>query len=103
MKKFLCAASLCFCSLVVCAALALAADGKALYAKCAGCHGADGSKKTMGDGNPIKGMKADVVVKALEGYKAKTFGGAKKAVMEGQMGGLSAEDIKALGEYIATF
>ena len=103
MKKFLTALSLCFCSAVICAALALAADGKALYGKCAGCHGADGSKKTMGDGTPIKGMAADKVAAALEGYKAKTFGGPKKAIMEGQAANLSAEDIKALAATIAAF
>ncbi len=103
MKKFLCAASLCLCSAVICAALALAADGKALFGKCAGCHGADGSKKTMGDGTPIKGMAAAKVAASLEGYKAKTFGGPKKVIMEGQTANLSSEDIKALADYIATF
>ena len=30
------------------ATAALAADGKALYAKCAGCHGADGTMMVAG-------------------------------------------------------
>jgi len=79
------------------ATAALAADGKELYAKCAGCHGADGSKTTMS--KPLKGMSTDAVTKALEGYKAKTFGGAKKGVMEGLAAKLTAEDIKALANY----
>lgn len=83
------------------AAAASAADGKALYAKCAGCHGADGSKTAMS--KPLKGMGADAVAKALEGYKAKKFGGAKKAVMEGQAASLSADDIKALAAYVGKF
>ncbi len=83
------------------AAAASAADGKALYAKCAGCHGADGAKSVMS--KPLKGLGADAVAKALEGYKAKKFGGAKKAVMEGQAASLSADDIKALAAYVGKF
>lgn len=86
-------------SLALAASAAFAADGKTLYAKCAGCHGADGSKAAMS--KPLKGMSADAVAKALEGYKAKKFGGAKKAVMEGQAAALSPADIKALSEYVS--
>lgn len=78
---------------------ALAADGKTLYAKCAGCHGADGAKTGMS--KPLKGMSADAFTKAMEGYKAKKFGGPKKAVMEGQAAALSADDIKALAGYVS--
>lgn len=82
------------------ASTALAAeDGKALYAKCAGCHGADGSKAAMS--KPLKGQSADAVVKALQGYKAKTFGGAKKATMENMASRMSDAEFKALGDYIS--
>lgn len=75
--------------------------GKALYtAKCQSCHGADGAKAMMS--KPVKGMKAEAVVKAMEGYKAKTYGGTKKATMENLSAALSAGDIKALAAYIAT-
>jgi cytochrome c len=83
------------------ASAALAADGKTLYAKCAGCHGADGTKTAQS--KPLKGMSADALTKALEGYKAKKFGGPKKAVMEGQTAALSADDIKALSAYMSKF
>lgn len=83
------------------ASAALAADGKALYAKCAGCHGADGSKTAQS--KALKGMGADAFTKAMDGYKAKKYGGAKKAVMEGQAAALSADDIKALAAYVAKF
>jgi len=83
------------------ASTALAADGKALYAKCAGCHGADGTKTAQS--KALKGMSADALTKALEGYKAKKFGGPKKAVMEGQTAALSADDIKALATYVSKF
>jgi Cytochrome c553 len=88
-------------SLSLAASAAFAADGKALYAKCAGCHGADGAKAAMS--KPLKGMSADAFTKAMEGYKAKKFGGAKKAVMEGQAAALSPDDIKALAAYVGKF
>lgn len=86
-------------SLSLLSSAALAADGKTLYAKCVGCHGADGSKTAQS--KSLKGQSADALSKSLDGYKAKKFGGAKKAVMEGLTAGLSADDIKALAAYIS--
>ena len=40
--------------------------------------------------------------KMLEGYAAGTFGGSKKAVMENIAKKHSAEDYKALADYIGT-
>jgi cytochrome c553 len=79
----------------------LMADGAALYAKCAGCHGKDGKTKALGKSDPIAGLAADVLVKDLEGYKAGTtnkhgMGG----VMKGQVATYSADDIKAVAAYI---
>ena len=79
--------------------VALAADGKALYAKCAGCHGADGAKTSLS--KALKGQKAEAIAKTLAGYKAKTYGGAKKGMMEAQAATLSDDDIKALADYIS--
>jgi cytochrome c len=84
------------------ASTALAADGKALYAKCIGCHGADGSKTNLGN-KPLKGLKADVISAALHGYKAKTFGGAKKSMMEPLAAAMSDADMKTLSEHISKF
>ena len=103
MKKLLTILSVCLLAAALFAAQGMAADGKTLYARCSGCHGSDGAKKALGTGNPLKGMKADAVVKALQGYKAGTFGGDKKAMMEGQVKGLSDADMKALADYIAAF
>lgn len=80
-----------------------AVDGQALYARCQGCHGADGTKAPMHEGKPLKGMSAAEVSKDLHGYKNKTFGGAKKAIMEGTAARLSDAEIEALAQYIAKF
>ncbi len=77
-----------------------AADGKALFVKCAGCHGADGAKTALGN-KALKGQKAEALAKELSGYKAKTYGGAKKGMMESQVASLSDADLKALAEYIS--
>jgi cytochrome c553 len=78
------------------------ADGAALFAKCAGCHGADGKTKALGKSDPIAGMAADAVVKDLEGYKAGTLNKhGMGGVMKGQAN-MSPEDMKAVAEYIAT-
>lgn len=103
MKRLLSILTVCLLATVFFAAQGLAADGKALYARCSGCHGVDGGKKALGTGEPLKGMSSANLLKALEGYKAGTFGGAKKAMMEAQVKGLSPEDMKALADYIATF
>ena len=80
----------------------MAADGKALAAKCAGCHGADFSKKALGMSKVVKGWPADKIVKALKGYKAGTFGGPMKGVMKGQVANYSDADIEAVAKYIAS-
>jgi cytochrome c len=101
MKTLLVFFTLCF-SLLVCLAAAAAADGKELYARCQGCHGADGAKTPMGVGKPIKGMSEADAYKALSGYKAMTYGGERKAIMESQAKSLSDDDMKALAKYIPT-
>ena len=62
---------------------------------CAECHGIDGAKG-------LKGKTAEYVTKALSGYKAKTYGGPKKAIMEEKVAKLSDAQIKALGEHVGT-
>ncbi|MGE4262895.1 MAG: cytochrome c [Desulfovibrio sp.] len=91
--------SLCL-MLAFAASTALAAeDGKALYVKCAGCHGADGSKTTMS--KALKGQSSEAIVKAMRGYKAKTFGGSKKATMENMASRMDDAQFKALGDFIS--
>jgi cytochrome c553 len=80
----------------------LAADGAALYQKCAGCHGVNGEKAALGKSQIIKGWDVEKTVASLQGYKDGTYGGAMKGVMKGQVASMSAEDIQAVSEYIAS-
>lgn len=73
------------------------------YASCAGCHGADGSKKALGKSASIKGWSADKTIAALKGYKDGSYGGAMKGVMKGQVAKLSDADIADLAAQIAKF
>ena len=79
------------------------AKGKALFAKCAGCHGANGEKPALGKSEVIKGWDAAKAEEAINGYKAGTrnvhgMGG----LMKGQVAALSDEDVKAVATYIST-
>ncbi|MDD5156665.1 c-type cytochrome [Sulfurimonas sp.] len=83
----------------VAAATLFAADGAAIYAKCGSCHGKDG-KNTAISGVALSGDAASIE-KKLNGYKDGSFGGAKKGMMAPQVASLSADDVKAVSEYIA--
>lgn len=89
--------------LLVPAAPATAADGKALYAQCAGCHGDDGSKAALGAARPVKGQTAEALYGKLKGYAADSYGGSKKAVMAGVAKKLSDEDMRALAAHMSSF
>jgi len=79
-----------------------AAQGKALYAKCAGCHGANGQTKALGKSDVIAGLDAVVISEDLKGYKAGTLNKhAMGGLMKGQAAGLSDADIAALSAYIS--
>ncbi len=71
------------------------------YAKCAGCHGADGGKVALGKSKVIKDMtKADFIA-AMKGYKDGSYGGPMKGLMKGQVANLSDADIEAIANQIA--
>ncbi|MBP7226935.1 MAG: cytochrome C [Aliarcobacter sp.] len=91
MKKIIIAASL----LTACVAFANP------YAKCAGCHGADGEKAALGKSKIIKDMPKAEFVAALKGYQDGTYGGAMKNLMVGQVKGLDETTIQALADQIA--
>ncbi len=79
-----------------------AADGAMLYKKCAGCHGAKAEKKALGKSQVVAGWDVAKTQKALNGYKDGSYGGAMKGVMKGQVASMSADDIKAVSEFIAS-
>lgn len=80
-----------------------AADGSALYQKCAACHGLKGEKNALGKSEVIAGWKADKTLKALKAYKAGTRNiKGMGALMKGQMASMNGVDMKALSDYIAT-
>ena len=81
----------------------LAADGAALYKKCAGCHGAKGEKKALGKSAAIAGQDAAKTEAALKGYKAGTLNThGMGGLMKGQVASYSDADMKAVSEYIST-
>jgi len=76
--------------------------GKALFAKCAGCHGADGKTAALGKSAVIAGQSAADLETKIAGYKAGTLNVAGMgALMKGQVASMSDDDIKAVAAYIA--
>ena len=77
--------------------------GKAAYAKCAGCHGADGKTKALGKANPIAGQSAQEIAQALREYKAGTRNvSGMGMLMKGQVASMDDATIEALAAYIAS-
>ena len=77
-------------------------DGKALYAKCVGCHGADAKNKPMGKDAVIAGQSAADLETKLAGYKAGTLNKVGMgALMQGQVASMNDADIKAVAAYMA--
>lgn len=91
----------CACLMFVSTAFA-GGDAAGLYAKaCKGCHGADGAKVAMGMTKALKDMSGEDVKAALAGYKAGTYGGEKKAMMERVVKPLSDEELDNLADYVS--
>ena len=77
-------------------------DGKALFAKCAGCHGADGKTKAMGKAPLLAGQSAADIESKIAAYKAGTRNEhGMGMLMKGQVASMSDADIKAISAYIA--
>ena len=77
-------------------------SGQETFAKCIGCHGANGEKSALGKSAIITGQDKDLTVKQLTAYKkgdlnAHGMGG----LMKGQLATLNEEDIKNVAEYIS--
>lgn len=72
------------------------ADGAALFARCTGCHGVDGTKPP----NVLKGQSAAQVLGKMNGFLDGTYGGERKEVMIGKLKALTPEERQSLAEYI---
>jgi len=81
----------------------LMADGAAAFAKCAGCHGANGEKAALNKSAIISGQDAAKTVEQLKGYKAGTLNQhGMGGMMKMQVASLDDAGIQALADYIAT-
>jgi cytochrome c553 len=79
------------------------AEGAKLYAKCAGCHGADGKTKALGKSPEIAGQSKEDLVTKLNAYKAGTRDEAGMGtLMKGQVASMDDKSIAALAAYIST-
>ena len=100
---------------IACAALvalsssAFAADGEALFKKCAACHGANAEKPYLGGKVPaLTTLEKDDIVASIKGYKDGTVGEGGKGkygmagVMKGQVATLDDESIEALADFIVS-
>ncbi|MEA3456878.1 MAG: c-type cytochrome [Campylobacterota bacterium] len=77
--------------------------GAAAYAKCAGCHGADGKTKALGKSPEIAGQSKEELITKINGYKAGTLDTAGMGtLMKGQVASMSDADIDAVAGYIST-
>jgi len=76
--------------------------GKEAYAKCAGCHGADGKTKALGKSPMIAGHSKENIVSQLQGYKAGTRNEhGMGTLMKGQVSGMDDSTIEAVAIYIS--
>ncbi|HFS85159.1 MAG TPA: c-type cytochrome [Epsilonproteobacteria bacterium] len=83
-------------------ATSLMADGAAAYAKCVGCHGANGEKSALGKSAIIQGQDAAKTVEQLHGYKAGTLNQhGMGGLMKGQVMSMDDAAIQAVADYIA--
>ncbi|EGB16242.1 cytochrome c class I [Pseudodesulfovibrio mercurii] len=100
MKKLLIALTVVFCFGVT---AAFAVDGGELYKKrCANCHRDGTESSPSGGGAVLKGQSAKEIEMKLTGYQNGTYGGAKKKTMERMVSKFTADDIKALADYIGS-
>ena len=74
-----------------------ASKGAALVQSCAACHGADGGG---GVGPKLSGQSADYIIGRLTAYKNNEQVGPMSAMMWGQAGMLSENDIDTIGKFI---
>lgn len=76
--------------------------GKAAFAACAACHGADGKLAALGKSAIIAGQSSADLVTKMKGYKAGTIDlTGNGMLMKGQMANLDDAKMEALAAYIS--
>jgi cytochrome c553 len=89
-------------SMLFAASTLLMADGAAAFAKCVGCHGANGEKAALNKSAIITGQDAAKTVEQLKGYKAGTLNThGMGSVMKGQVASMDDAAIQAVADHIA--
>ena len=74
----------------------------AAYAKCKGCHGADGKTKALGKSAVLAGQDKAALIDAIKGYQAGTRNVAGMGMlMKGQVAAMSDADIEAVAAYLS--
>ncbi len=77
-------------------------EAPAAYAKCKGCHGADGKTKALGKSAVIAGQDKAALIESLKAYQAGTKNVAGMgSLMQGQVATMSDEEIEAVAEYLS--
>lgn len=77
-------------------------EAQNLFLKCAGCHGNKAERSALSQSKIIQDFSVEQIIDALKGYKEGTYGGTMKGVMQGQVAGLTDEQIELLAQYITT-
>ena len=84
------------------AAVSATPTAPAAYAKCKGCHGADGKTKALGKSEVIAGQDKAALVASINAYKAGTRNVAGMGMlMKGQVASMNDADIKAIADYLS--
>lgn len=100
MKRFVFALSL---ILALSVSVAFASGADVYKSKCAGCHGADGSKVASASGKDmLKGQSAEDIKAKLKGYMDGSYGGKKGKLMSKVAAKLSEDDLNAVADHIGT-
>jgi len=67
---------------------------------CAACHGLNFEKHALGKSKIVANLSHSEISTALKGYKAGTFGGSMKTVMNGQVARYSNDELDAFAQTI---
>jgi len=81
--------------------LLMAANGAAIYIKCAKCHGENGKHRAFGKSSKIAGWKTEQTISVINIFKNMSKYDKFAKVMNKQVSKLSDDEIRAVAEYIS--